>query len=332
MRKAMGKNMKKVRKLWCRVGCLMLCAALLCTGCSLGGDKEQTTTTLPITTTVPVTTTTRVPTTTQKAQAATDILVNCPDGKVADAELVARISGVCRQLGTDVSIYYKDLKTGYTVEYRADAEYQTASVIKAPYVKYLLASGVDRTEKLKSNTKQGGSGKVDASPLGTEFTVGELMEYAIRYSDNTAYYMLNERFGFDGFMQYAQSIGVELSLKLTFPRPRFGYLSARHAGLYFEDIAKYIETGSEEAALLKSWLTETEETRQLPAAFPQYAVAHKYGEQGNQAYHDAAIIYAKQPYVLTILSTLPPYTAESIDTFHEIARLVDALQASFYTN
>ena len=84
-----------------------------------------------------------------------------------------------------------------------------------------------KTEPIKSKTKQGGAGKVDKSPIGTEFTVAELMEYAIRYSDNTAYYMLNERFGFDGFMQYAESIGVELSLKLTFPRPRFGYLSAR---------------------------------------------------------------------------------------------------------
>lgn len=330
MKRAEAKQTKKSKTMWCRIGCLVLCAALLCTGCGRGGDKEQTTTTVPTTTTIPTTTTTRVPTTTQKAEAATDILVNCPDGKAADAELIARISGLCRQQGTNISLYYKDLKTGYTVEYRADADYQTASVIKAPYVKYLLASGADRTEKLKSNSKQGGSGKVDDSPLGTEFTVGELMEYAIRYSDNTAYYMLNERFGFEGFMQYAQSIGVELSLKLTFPRPRFGYLSARHAGLYFEDIAKYIETGSEEALLLKSWLTGTEETRQLPAAFPQYTVAHKYGEQGNQAYHDAAIVYAKQPYVLTILSTLPPYTEESIETFHELARLVDALQAAFY--
>ncbi len=323
--------MQKTKTIGFRVGCLLLCTALLCTGCGRGGGKEKNTTTAPTTTTVPTTTTTRVPTTTQKAESTTDILVNCPDGKTADSELVSRISGLCRQLGTTVSLYYKDLKTGYAVEYRADADYQTASVIKAPYVKYLLASGVDRTEKIKSKTKQGGAGKVDESPIGTEFTVAELMEYAIRYSDNTAYYMLNERFGFDGFMQYAESIGVELSLKLTFPRPRFGYLSARHAGLYFEDIAKYIETGSQDALLLKAWLTGTEETRQFPAAFPQYAVAHKYGEQGNQAYHDAAIVYAKQPYVLTMLSTLPPYTEESIETFHEIARLVDALQASFYS-
>ncbi len=314
-----------------RLGSFVVCAALLLGGCGIGGETKSTTTAATTTTTIPTTTTTRTPTTTQKAQAQASVLVNSPDGKAADSELLARISGACRELGTNVSFYYKDLKTGYSVEYRADADYQTASVIKAPYVKYLLASGVDRNETLKSKTRQGGSGKVDESPLGTAFTVGQLMEYAIRYSDNTAYYMLNERFGFEGFMQYAASIGVDLSLKLVFPRPRFGYLSARHAGLYFEDIARYIEEGSAEAQLLKQWLTQTEETRQIPAAFEgQYTVAHKYGEQGDQAYHDAAIVYAKQPYVLVILSTLPPYTKESIAKIHNMARLTDALQTAFY--
>lgn len=313
-----------------RLGSFVVCAALLLGGCGIGREGDASTT-AATTTTVPTTTTTRVPTTTQKTQAEAEVVVNSPNGKPADSELLARLSGICRGLGTKISFYYKDLKTGYSVEYRADADYQTASVIKAPYVKYLLASGVDRNETIKSKNKQGGSGKVDESPTGTAFTVGQLMEYAIRYSDNTAYYMLNERFGFEGFMDYAASIGVDLTLKLVFPRPRFGYLSARHAGLYFEDIARYIEQGSTEALLLKQWLTGTEETRQLPAAFEgQYTVAHKYGEQGNQAYHDAAIVYAKQPYVLAILSTLPPYTTESIAKFHELARLTDALQTAFY--
>lgn len=291
------------------------------------------TATTTTTTTVPTTTTTRVPTTTQIVQGAkAELLVNSPDGKAADATALARLSELCEEHGTTIAIYYKDLITGYSVEYRADTDFQTASVIKAPYVKFLLESGVDRTELLKSTTRQGGSGCVDDFPLGTEFTVEQLMEYALRYSDNTAYYMLCERFGFEEFTEYAESIGINITLKLNFPKPRFGYLSARNAGLYFEDIARYLENDSPEAKLLKQWLTTTEETRQIPAAFEgKYTVAHKYGAQGQVAYHDAAIVYAEQPYVLVILSTLTPYDEEAIATFHEIAGFVDTLQMAFYT-
>ncbi|MBO5928898.1 MAG: serine hydrolase [Clostridia bacterium] len=322
-----------------RIACVSLGMMLLCTGCDTEGMLIATTTvptttstaTTTTTTTIP-TTTTRVPTTTQTVSGGrAELLVNSPDGKVADATALAQLSKLCEECGTTIAAYYKDLITGYSVEYRADTDFQTASVIKAPYVKFLLESGVDRTELLKSTTRQGGSGCVDDFPLGTEFTVEQLMEYAIRYSDNTAYYMLCKRFGFEEFMEYAKSIGVNITLKLNFPKPRVGYLSARNAGLYFEDIARYLENDSPEAKLLKQWLTTTEETRQIPAAFEnKYTVAHKYGAQGNEAYHDAAVVYAEKPYVLVILSTMTPYDKEAIATFHKIAGMVDTLQTAFY--
>ena len=323
-----------MKKYGVRLCSLLLCVALLCTGCGGTGDKE-TETTGTTTTTVPTTTTTKAPTTTQKAEAIEGLLVNCPDGKQVDPELLARLRGVCSPYKYEISFYYKDLVSGYSIEYRADEIYQTASVIKAPYVKYLLASGADLTKTLKMTKKQGGSSHIDEKPLGTEFTVKELMEYAIRYSDNTAYYMLNEAFGFEGFNDYADSLGIASNaankLTLIFPKPRFGYLSARDAGLYFEDIARYIEKGSEKAKLLKSWLTSTTVTGMLADALGNtYEVAHKYGEQGTQAYHDAAIVYAPKPYVLTILSTLEPYAAESDKAFSNVASLIDAIQTQLH--
>lgn len=317
-----------------KIAALLVCLALLCTGCGGGGDNEPTTT-APTTTTTTLPPTTLAPTTTDKSEARDGLLVNCPDGKTIDAELLARLSGVCRTHDGELSVYYKDLVTGYSVEYRADEIYQTASVIKAPYVKYLMESGVDQTKKLKMTKKQGGSKYIDNQPLGTEFTVGELMEYAIRYSDNTAYYMLNQEFGFKGFNEYAESIGVSSNAMracvLQFPKPRFGYLSARDAGLYFEDIARFIEKGSDDAKKLKTWLTSTTAAGQFTAALGEtYAVAHKYGEQGSQAYHDAAIVYAPHPYVLVITSTLEPYTDASNKVFKDVALYVDAIQTQLH--
>ncbi|MBR5540345.1 MAG: serine hydrolase [Clostridia bacterium] len=324
-----------MKKYGVQIGSLLLCAALLCTGCGGTGNTDDSTTGTT-TTTVPTTTTTLTPTTTQKAQAAGQLLVNSPDGKPVDAELLSRLKSICSPHKHELSFYYKDLVSGYSIEFRADEIYQTASVIKAPYVKYLLeVANVDLNKKLKMTKKQGGSSHIDAQPIGTEFTVKELMEYAIRYSDNTAYYMLNEEFGFSGFNAYADMLGIRSNnankLTLVFPKPRFGYLSARDAGLYFEDIAKYIEQGSENAKMLKSWLTTTTVDGMLADALgATYEVAHKYGEQGSQAYHDAAIVYAPQPYVLTILSTLEPYADASDKVFSNVAALIDAIQTQLH--
>lgn len=328
-----------MKKYGVRLGSLLLCVALLCTGCggTSGKDVEKTDTTT--TTTVPTTTTTLTPTTTQKVGAEEALLVNCPDGKQMDPELLARLRGVCSPYKFEMSFYYKDLVSGYSIEYRADEIYQTASVIKAPYVKYLLTSGVDLTKTLTMTNKQGGSLHIDEQPLGTKFTVKELMEYAIRYSDNTAYYMLNEEFGFEGFNDYAKSLGIASNaannLTLMFPKPRFGYLSARDAGLYFEDIARYIEQGSENAKMLKGWLTSTTVEGMLADALGKtYDVAHKYGLQdlGNaysRAYHDAAIVYAPQPYVLTILTTMEAGDAAD-KAFSNVAALIDAIQTQMH--
>lgn len=328
-----------MKKYGVRLVGFLVCVALLCTGCGGTGSKD-TETTGTTTTTVPTTTTTLTPTTTQNAEAASGLLVNCPDGKRVDAELLARLQGVCSPYKDTLSFYYKDLVSGYSIEFRADEIYQTASVIKAPYIRYLLETkNIDFNKKLKMTKKQGGSSHIDAQPLGTEFTVKELMEYAIRYSDNTAYYMLNEEFGFSGFNAYADKLGIRSNevnnLTLVFPKPRFGYLSARDAGLYFEDIAEYIEKGNENAKMLKGWLTTTTVGGMLADAYGDtYEVAHKYGLQdlGNaysRAYHDAAIVYAPQPYVLTILTTLEEGAAAD-KVFANVASLIDAIQTQLH--
>ncbi len=322
-----------------RIAAVLTCIALLCCGCG-GGGKGSDSTTGSTTTTVPTTTTTQAPTTTQASNAvAGELLVNSPDGKQIDPELLGRLQGVCSPHKQELSFYYKDLVNGYSIEFRADEIYQTASVIKAPYVKYLLESGADLTKSVKTTTRQGGTKYVDDQPLGTAFTNQQLMEYAIRYSDNTAYYMLNEQFGFAGFNKYAEELGIranaERSCVLQFSKPRFGYLSARDAGLYFEDIAAYIAKGGEKADMLKKWLTTTTANDQLGAALGStYPVAHKYGLQdlGNEysrAYHDAAIVYAPQPYVLTILTSMEA-TDDANKTFANIAALIDAIQTQLH--
>ncbi len=346
------------------IALVLAAAALVCTllfptmkpepSEATGGSRTETTTT---TTTG---TTTRMPTQTTAASNSGDVLVNIPLAEAMAKDALAQIQELCQKYNGKVSFYYIDLESGYELEYRADRAYQAASVIKAPYVKYLLASGVDTSQTLTmaASDKQGGSGIIDKQPAGTSFTVKQLMEYAIRYSDNTAYYMLNKKFGFTGFNSYAESLGITANANshcvLSFPRPRFGYLSARDIGLYMEDIAKYIEKGSEEAKLLKTWMTSTSEETQLTDAFSDknvlygangresegnseglkfnYTVAHKYGDTKNieYAFHDGAIVYADKPFVLAIATSMEPFSKESIEVFHEIAFQINKIHYAYH--
>lgn len=288
-----------------------------------GGSTAETT---PAPTTAG---TTLAPTKTNATEAIRGLLVNNPYGLKIDQTSLDALEKLYVGLNSKASLYYHDIESGLTIEYLADYDWQSASCIKAPYVKYLLASGVDRSEQLRMTSKMGGSTHIDSFPLGTSFTVDELLKYAILYSDNTAYYMLNQRYAFDGFVDYAASLGIETDLRL--PKPRFGYLSARDAGLYFEDIYRFIEAGSEEGQMLYDYLTHTTYQLQIPDAFKgQYTVAHKYGEQGNMGYHDAAIVYNEHPYILTIFTTLTPETDATLNTFHKIAGLVDTIHRTAY--
>lgn len=327
----------------------LLCATVLTIALAAGcgshavDDASSTDTNAPVVTTAPSETTapttpqtTAATKTSQASTAASGLLINNPYGLPVDESLTAQLEELLKRLQSKASIFYKDLESGLTIEYLADKQYQAASVIKAPYMHYLLEfEEIDPTEKLTLKVKQGGSKHIDDFPTGTQFTVEELIQYTILYSDNSAYYLLSERYGFKGFNDYAAGLGIQTiqDLPLQFPKPRFGYLTARDAGIYFEDIYHFIESDTPNAQKLYTYLTSTAYQKQITAALgDQYAIAHKYGEQGDQGYHDAAIVYAPKPYILTIFTTLTPETQETLGYFHEISRLVDRIHTQATTS
>lgn len=356
------------------IAVILAIVALVCTlffpkAKAPAGDQHSTTSnnegaSAPTTsTTVPTVSTTRMPTKTSTVNNSGNMLVNIPAERDMAKDSLQQLQQLCNAYNGKISFYYIDLESGYEIEYRADRAYQAASVIKAPYIKYLLTSGVDGSQKLTmtASDKQGGSGVIDKEPAGTAFTVTQLMEYAIRYSDNTAYYMLNKKFGFAGFNKYAKELGITANANsncvLSYPRPRFGYLSARDIGLYMEDIAKYIATGTEDAKRLKTWMTSSSEERQLVDAFSTknvlygetgadsivegdsaqavdlyHEVAHKYGDTKNieNAFHDGAIVYADKPFVLAVATSLEPFSEDSIEVFHEIAFQINKIHYAYH--
>lgn len=142
---------------------------------------------------------------------------------------------------------------------------------------------------------ESGSGEIINMPAGTELTWRELVEYTLLYSDNVAFAQLRERFGYSSFYKKVAELGIK-----GVPSG-FMNLSANDCAIFLEEIYKYFETGTENALLMKDCMIRSQHTVMICVHYPSGTVAHKYGWDIG-AFHDMAIIYDDEPYLLVILT------------------------------
>jgi hypothetical protein len=258
----------------------------------------------------------------------TKIIISNNNGIKVDKVEVANLEKLMNSFDSNVSFFYIDLKTGLTMEARADIKYASASVIKAPFVKSVLESGADLNEKIaiKKQDYHGGSGTLQYQPVGTLYTVKDLIKYTIEDSDNVAYNMLCRRFGFDQFSSNAIKLGINADQAANL---KFGHLSSRDAALYFQDIYNYANEGNENGQLLVDNLINAKYDKLLKTAFPQYDVAEKFGLVNSDIlYHTAAIIYSENPYVISIFSNLDETDGKAAMYINQIATSIDKIHNS----
>ena len=244
-----------------------------------------------------------------------------------DSEALSTLKDLISSHPLSLSLYYKDINSGLVIEYNPDRKYQAGSVTKAPYIKQLIAGGVNLAEELtlQSGDITPGAGEIQNSPVGTAFTVEELITAALVNSDNTAYRMLCNRYGFDGFGAYAQSLGNSANQSSG---NIFGNMSAREAARYFEDIYFWGVQSPEESGFFLNCLKNTSYTKLINAATAS-ETAHKYGYNGGyNGFHDAAVVYSENPYVLAIFTTLDPDTEGTEDYITRVAACLDKINLS----
>jgi beta-lactamase class A len=223
----------------------------------------------------------------------------------------------------NVSIYYCDTATGYFYSTNTDEKYASASVIKPFYCQYLLSINVDLNKKIQLTkvTKTSASGKLTKDAIGKWFTVKDLMSYAICRSDNMAYYLLYETFGKKGFNDYIRTLGLSEPKLST---NEYTTLDAESAALCMREIYRYAEETGDQ--FLVDLLKSTTHNAQI-AAGTEAEVAHKYGFQDgkNLGYHDVAIVYTAEPYILAICTQEDPYAENSSEVFVKIASIAELL-------
>ena len=231
---------------------------------------------------------------------------------------------------TNAGVYFTDVDEEYWFGIGEENKYHTASTVKPVYCQYLLSAGVDlETEiTLQQVSRTSSTGKLNWDDIGTTFTVGELIEYSIRYSDNQAHRLLYETFGIEGYNKYVANFGSGgLPMDEEYEWSR---VTPKKLSRVMLEIHRY----SAENSILIDHLKNTAFNSQIPAG-TKYETAHKYGSNcGTDGYHDTAIVYApERAYVLTIMTHIDTAQTEDEDAvFRRVAELCDALHEILFLN
>lgn len=226
------------------------------------------------------------------------------------------------QLETNsISLEYEDIESGYTFEINPEIHYNIASVVKAPYCMYVykcaLDGKVDINQKITYEEKycMEGTGVIKDMEFGEEFTVEELIGYAIEESDNSAYVMLRTVVPEEDFVEYSKTLGLIHEEDYRLYDRQICCSSAR---IYLEAIYDFIEEDNIYSDNLKEHMLSTKNAM-IRSQFP---VVRKYGWYKNN-FHDTALIYAPKPYILTILSGFEKVDDDTYQLFRDISDLIE---------
>lgn len=222
------------------------------------------------------------------------------DNFLWNKESIEEVQGVIQNCGNGISVFYKDIQSGYTYIYNERQKYFIASIIKAPYCMYIydLASqgkcDLNKTYIYADRHTAEGTGKIKEMSIGTVFTLRQLLEYCIKYSDNVAMNIIRENFPVSGYKEYAKEIGLRYIEDIKYATN--GDIRVSEAGIYIEAIYNFIEQNTYGPELRQLMLSTTN-----PMIISTYPVVRKYG-WANQSFHDIAIVEGPRPYLLCILT------------------------------
>lgn len=193
------------------------------------------------------------------------------------------------------------IQTGFGINYQQS--FTAASVNKVPIMlKYLLdvedgKFSLDDTYSLSSEDIEEGTGSLQYQKVGSKYSYREVFMKTGQESDNTGVNALASLIGRKTIQPWLDSLGLKsISIKNNTASPK---AMAKLFQLIFQD---KIFKKSQYKQLFYKAITNTDFENRIPAGVPKdVVVAHKIGNQ-IQTINDCGIVFAKQPYVLCILS------------------------------
>lgn len=214
---------------------------------------------------------------------------------------------------TDAAVYFRDLNNGPTFGVNEGGEFFPASLLKVPVMMAYYhwsesEPGLLRTEIPYERPRDFGITPTiipkNEIVLGQAYSVEELIERMIVYSDNQALGLLTSRLSITVMQDLFGMLGVGEDVLVN---PESKLTVKEYAG-FFRILfnSSYLSRENSEKAL--ALLSSTDYNDALPARIPAgVAVAHKFGEAGTgdieRQLHDCGIVYfPDHPYLACIMT------------------------------
>lgn len=214
---------------------------------------------------------------------------------------------------THISVYYRSLNNGPWIGINEDYNYQPASLLKVPLLIAVLKKSESDTTFLYKKIlydKILGSATTyiienKSLILGDTYTVNQLLEYMIIYSDNDAKETLYKLLG----EAYIHNVMAECGMSMDNVNMSMDFITVKEYSSFFRILynSSYLNRDMSEKAL--ELLSRASFNDGIPAKLPKnIKVAHKYGERAFadsdiKQFHDCGIVYSPNaPYLLCVMT------------------------------
>lgn len=212
------------------------------------------------------------------------------------------------------AVYYRDLNNGPWFGINSTEMFSPSSLIKVPLlIAYLKLSETDPSilQKQLVNEKEYNRSSQNIPPqvtldVGATYTVSELLDHMIIYSDNLAYDLLFENIN----NQKVVSIYTDLGIDLTpaFNNPNGDIITVKSYASFYRVLfnSSYLSKENSEKAL--KLLSQTKFNKGIVAGVPSnLIVSHKFGERQylethQKQLHDCGIVYSSKPYLICVMT------------------------------
>jgi len=217
-----------------------------------------------------------------------------------------------------IGLFFKDFKNDFSYGINENSQFHPASLFKVPLMmSYLAALQNDPNLLNKTILYKGG---VDANQLettkpkqyiepGDTYTISDIINYMIIYSDNNATNLLLSIIDKQSFDAIFNNLGIQLPSSVS--EKFINFVTPKQFALFFRILrnSTYLDLDTSEKAL--EILSKSDYKNGLVAGVPSgITVSHKFGEyasedsSGNKIYqlHDCGIIYGPHNYLLCIMT------------------------------
>lgn len=214
------------------------------------------------------------------------------------------------KIGEDknISIYFEYLPTGANIAVNKDADFFPASLLKLP----LVMSAIKKIEKgdwqwnnelvLMHTDKDERYGDLYQQPIGTRFTIEDLLKKSIIDSDNTAYLIILRNLEANEFDDMTKNLGLNEFFD------KDGKISAKKYAVILRSLYNSSYLNEENSQKLLLWMKEAKFKEYLTVGLPGNIIfAHKFGISDEEnVYLDTGIVYVpKRPYFLIAMIKNP---------------------------